>query len=79
MAGFTPQQSREYAEAIRRSIAELRILHELSPEYGRITVSIGVAAVLVDGLREEDIYKLGDDALYQSKAEGRNCVTLFER
>lgn len=79
VAGFTPQQSREYAEAIRRSIAELRIQHELSPEYGRITVSIGVAAVLVDGLREEDIYKLGDDALYQSKAEGRNCVTLFER
>jgi PAS domain S-box-containing protein len=69
----------EYAESIRRSIAELRIQHDLSPEYGRITVSIGVAAVLADGLREEDIYKLGDDALYQSKAEGRNCVTLFEK
>ncbi|QUL52771.1 diguanylate cyclase [Paenibacillus tritici] len=79
VAGFTPSQSREYAESIRRSIAELGIQHDLSPEYGRITVSIGVAAVLVDGLREEDIYKLGDDALYQSKAEGRNCVTLFER
>ncbi|WNS44620.1 diguanylate cyclase [Paenibacillus sp. MMS20-IR301] len=79
VTGFTPQQSRDYAEMIRRSIAELRIQHDLSPEYGRITVSIGVAAVLVDGLREEDIYKLGDDALYQSKAEGRNCVTLFEQ
>ncbi|MBW4083011.1 diguanylate cyclase [Paenibacillus sp. S150] len=76
--GFTPRQSSEYAETIRRSIAELRIEHALSPEYGIITVSIGVAAVRVDLLREEDIYKLGDDALYQSKAEGRNCVTLFQ-
>lgn len=76
--GFTPWQSREYAENIRRSIADLRIEHSLSPEHGIITVSIGVAAVRVDNLREEDIYKLGDDALYQSKAEGRNCVTLFE-
>ena len=78
VTGFTPYQSREYAEGIRRSIAELRIPHDQSPEYGRITVSVGGAAVLVDGLREEDIYKLGDDALYQSKAEGRNCVTLFD-
>ncbi|MEK4515367.1 diguanylate cyclase [Paenibacillus sp. FSL H8-0122] len=78
-AGLTPPESRVFAELIRRSIAELGIQHDLSPEYGRITVSIGVAAVLVDGLREEDIYKLGDDALYQSKAEGRNCVTLFKR
>lgn len=78
-AGLTPPESRVFAELIRRSVAELGIQHDLSPEYGRITVSIGVAAVLVDGLREEDIYKLGDDALYQSKAEGRNCVTLFER
>ncbi|MNO27669.1 Serine/threonine-protein kinase PknB [compost metagenome] len=78
VSGFTPRQSREYAESIRRSIADLRIEHALSTDYGIITVSIGVAAVRVDNVREEDIYKLGDDALYQSKAQGRNCVTLFQ-
>ncbi|MNF04460.1 diguanylate cyclase [compost metagenome] len=50
----------------------------MSPQFGIITVSVGVAAVRVEHVREEDIYKLGDDALYQSKAEGRNRVTLFE-
>ncbi|CQR56720.1 diguanylate cyclase [Paenibacillus riograndensis] len=78
VSGFTPRQSREYAESIRRSIADLRIEHALSTDYGIITVSIGVAAVYVDNVREEDIYKLGDDALYQSKAQGRNCVTMFQ-
>lgn len=78
VAGFTPAESLDYAEWIRTSISDLQIQHDLSPEYGRITVSIGVAAVPAEGLREEDIYKLGDDALYQSKAEGRNCVTLYE-
>ncbi|MNO06539.1 hypothetical protein D3C81_2283490 [compost metagenome] len=50
----------------------------MSPQFGIITVSIGVAAVKVNNVGEEDIYKLGDDALYQSKAGGRNCVTLFQ-
>ncbi|WP_340024342.1 diguanylate cyclase [Paenibacillus sp. FSL K6-1096] len=79
VSGYTPDRSKEYAESIRRNIAELGIRHDRSPEYARITVSIGVASVRADGLREGDIYKLGDDALYQSKAEGRNRVTLFER
>ncbi|MNC44864.1 Response regulator PleD [compost metagenome] len=78
VSGLTPRQSREYAESIRRSIADQRIEHALSTDYGIITVSIGVAAVYVDNVREEDIYKLGDDALYQSKAQGRNCVTMFQ-
>lgn len=78
VSGFTPLQSREYAESIRRSIEELQIPHATSPEYGILTVSVGVAAVRVDNVGEEDIYKLGDDALYQSKAEGRNRVTLFQ-
>ncbi|WP_151734600.1 diguanylate cyclase [Paenibacillus tengchongensis] len=77
--GFTARQSREYAESIRRSVSELRIAHEMSPEHGIITVSIGVAAVQVNRISEEDIYKLGDDALYESKDRGRNCVTLIEK
>ncbi|OKP86898.1 hypothetical protein A3844_12960 [Paenibacillus helianthi] len=78
VSGFTPQQSREYAENIRRSIADLGIEHALSTDYGIITVSIGVATIHVDFIREGDLYKLSDDALYQSKANGRNCVTLFQ-
>ncbi|MDT3426712.1 diguanylate cyclase (GGDEF)-like protein/PAS domain S-box-containing protein [Paenibacillus forsythiae] len=78
-AGLTPEESFEYAEELRRSVEELNIPHEMSPVFGRLTVSVGVAAVRVDGLTEKDIYKLADDALYQSKADGRNRVTLIER
>ncbi|BCG59796.1 diguanylate cyclase [Paenibacillus sp. URB8-2] len=79
VSGLTPGQSFEYAEAIRRSIEELRIRHEMSPVFGCLTVSVGVAAVKVDGLKEKDIYKLADDALYHSKANGKNRVTLLEQ
>ncbi|MDQ0192847.1 diguanylate cyclase [Paenibacillus wynnii] len=79
VTGFTPQQSGQFAEGIRRSIEDLRLEHAMSSKYGIITVSIGVAVVRLEDLREEDIYKLGDDALYQSKASGRNCVTLLNK
>ncbi|AIQ13411.1 diguanylate cyclase [Paenibacillus durus] len=78
VTGLTPEQSFEYADGIRRSVEELNIPHEKSPVFGYLTVSVGVAAVRVDGLTEKDIYKLADDALYQSKADGRNRVTMLE-
>ncbi|WP_379129541.1 diguanylate cyclase [Paenibacillus sp. sgz500958] len=74
---ISPKQSFEYAEGLRKSIEDLRLPHEMSTEYGIITVSVGIAAVKVHNLREEDIYKLADDALYQSKASGRNRVTMI--
>ncbi|UQZ32292.1 hypothetical protein C2I18_01260 [Paenibacillus sp. PK3_47] len=77
--GFTPGQSREFAESIRRSVTDLRIRHEMSPNHEMITVSIGVAVAKMDNLGEEDIYNLADDALYESKAKGRNSVTVFEK
>ncbi|QWU14527.1 PAS domain S-box-containing protein/diguanylate cyclase (GGDEF) domain-containing protein [Paenibacillus sophorae] len=79
VTGLTPEQSFEYADGIRRSVEELNIPHEMSPVFGYLTVSVGVAAVRVDGLTEKDIYKLADDALYQSKADGRNRVTMLEQ
>ncbi|MNN99029.1 diguanylate cyclase [compost metagenome] len=50
----------------------------MSTQFGIVTVSIGIACVRVGDVGEEDVYKLADDALYQSKAEGRNRVTLFQ-
>lgn len=41
-----------------------------------VTVSIGVASWKADQLLE-DVLKLADTALYQSKARGRNCVTML--
>jgi diguanylate cyclase (GGDEF)-like protein len=79
IAGISSGQAYEYAEGIRSNIEGLRIEHIANPLYGVITVSIGVASVQVNGLREEDIYKLADEALYQSKAGGRNKVTMVQQ
>ncbi|GGG01788.1 serine/threonine protein kinase [Paenibacillus albidus] len=79
LTGLRPEQSGEYAEGIRSSIEALQIVHSNNPVHGVVTVSVGVAAVRVDDMREEDIYKLADEALYQSKKGGRNRVTVMER
>ncbi|SET45939.1 diguanylate cyclase [Paenibacillus sp. NFR01] len=74
--GYGPQQAAALAETIRQGIEALQIEHKQSAGVGRVTMSIGVAAVQVGSFSEEDIYKLGDDALYRSKTQGRNRVTL---
>ncbi|MDF2935056.1 MAG: hypothetical protein K0Q90_429 [Paenibacillaceae bacterium] len=79
LPGCHTEDAAAYAESIRSAIADMEIEHAQSPAYKVITVSIGVAAVRVDGLNEEGIYKLADDALYHSKTNGRNCITLVER
>ncbi len=66
------------AETLRRAIAGLAILHHGSA-FGIVTVSIGGAAY--DHLQSGDSDRLplltaADQALYQAKRSGRNCVQL---
>lgn len=58
----------QVAEQIRRKVASISF-----PEVGRLTVSIGVAALKP----EESAYQIisrADRMLYQAKSSGRNCV-----
>ncbi|GGG58605.1 GGDEF domain-containing protein [Pseudohongiella nitratireducens] len=67
MPGSTLEESRVMAERVRQAIAEERF-----PNQG-ITVSIGVSS----RSGEDDIdtlLKRADEALYDAKANGRNCV-----
>jgi len=67
MPGSTLEESRVMAERVRKAIAEERF-----PNQG-ITVSIGVSS----RSGEDDIdtlLKRADEALYDAKANGRNCV-----
>ena len=59
------------AENIRASVAT----HHF-PLVNRVTVSFGLAMVKADDGSEEDAVRRADNALYQAKADGRDCVRV---
>lgn len=64
------------AERICKIIASTKFPFGEKQPMGFISISIGVSAYPQDGETYQDVLKGSDDALYQSKANGRNRVTL---
>ncbi|MDR1909194.1 MAG: GGDEF domain-containing protein [Spirochaetaceae bacterium] len=70
-------EAERVAIKIRHLIADLKIPHERSTVAPHITVSLGLymlrggADATVD-----DLYREADDALYEAKERGRNCIML---
>ncbi len=63
------------AERLRQEIFALHIPSAVSKCADCVTVSIGVASFVPDAsVVELDIIKAADEALYQAKEQGRNCV-----
>lgn len=60
------------AEKLRQLVAATPI--SVGRETLYVTVSIGVTAWLTESLTIEDILRHADEALYQAKRAGRNCV-----
>lgn len=58
-----------------------RMVHERPVKYGNkeisVTISIGIS-LLTPGQNAADWLKRADDALYQAKASGRNCMRVAE-
>ncbi|HEY1271370.1 MAG TPA: diguanylate cyclase, partial [Terriglobales bacterium] len=68
------------ADAVRRANELRNEVKRLKLEYaehllGKITLSVGVVAFPDHGVAAEDLLKLADHCLYQSKAAGRDRVT----
>ena len=74
----TPESATWAAERLRRQVEALAIPHPGNPVAGRVTVSAGVA-LLESGSEDAVGYWLSqaDQALYQAKATGRNCVVVY--
>ena len=65
------------AEKLRKSIMELNIKHKENESYEVLTVSIGICTTkAINTTQLDDLYRKADDALYRSKNNGRNQVTL---
>lgn len=74
----TLEAAREVAEKCRQAVEDLALEHTGNATYGVVTVSMGVACIVPeDGVNYGDLIEMADQALYESKEKGRNCVTLY--
>jgi diguanylate cyclase (GGDEF)-like protein len=71
------RKAREVADQMRRAVAELNIEHHGSSTGRRVTISLGVAAVVPNVNRSpRGALQLADEALYEAKVRGRNRVEI---
>lgn len=68
--------ARERAELFRKKFETL--LHTYEDKQIRATFSVGVASFPIHAGAGESLLVAADEALYRSKAEGRNRVSVFE-
>ncbi len=77
--GPAHEYGRELPEQLRQSVRSLKIPHAASPTDQYLTVSVGVALVMPGSQRSlAGAIQMADEALYQAKEEGRNCVIVKE-
>jgi diguanylate cyclase (GGDEF)-like protein len=75
MPRMSAQKAVAVAENLRLAIAEL--VMPATPGL-QVTVSIGVSEVAERGTGLDSLLASADAALYRAKADGRNCVRLYE-
>ncbi|MBE0688183.1 MAG: diguanylate cyclase [Anaerolineaceae bacterium] len=72
----TLEEAKKIAERIRQAIENLKIHNNGSAV--QTTLSLGVASsTQVDNGTLEDLIQISDQALYRAKADGRNCVRVY--
>jgi diguanylate cyclase (GGDEF)-like protein len=64
-------------ERLRHDIEESAIADPAQQSLERVTVSVGVAAMAGDVVREEELVECADKALYLAKRSGKNRVEVF--
>ena len=67
----------DFATAIREKVEALKIEHSASEVSSYITISIGISSIKGFDITNSDaMYKEADDALYDAKNLGRNCIFM---
>ncbi len=63
------------AEQLRKSMKNLQLQYD-GEMLGPVSLSLGVAVYPFHGETSENLFRAADAALYQAKADGRNCVSI---
>lgn len=77
LPGATPEKARRVAEALRLAIETQAKESIQGTDVMRITSSFGLATVMMGASSLEGLIEQADQALYKSKENGRNRVTLW--
>ena len=76
LPGTELQGAKHVAENLRKAVERKEVINRSSGDnLGQITISLGVAEYVMDET-PEDLIRRADRALYQSKDDGRNRLTL---
>lgn len=73
LPGSSFEQALQVGERVCQRVRDADIAHTDSP-HGRLTVSVGVAAMAPGDIGVEDVLRRADAALYRAKVAGRNQV-----
>lgn len=76
LPNHTPEQTLAAAERLRASIEALGLPHAKSDAAPCVTISLGVVSASAKGHDASWFIERADEALYRSKASGRNRATL---
>jgi diguanylate cyclase (GGDEF)-like protein len=64
-------------EKLRQVFEEFPFPHEESQPGGRLTISMGIATFPADAATPRELLDRADQALYEAKRRGRNCLVLW--
>lgn len=81
-AVITPETPKDgamkLAERLRSNVEEAEFERSEIMPHGKFTLSIGIAAYPEDASTKSELVEKADEALYQAKASGRNCVVAYQ-
>ena len=64
-------------EKVRRAVEKAKIGAERAPGEAGLTVSVGLASLPGDAVRDQQLVERADQALYIAKSLGKNCVKPY--
>jgi diguanylate cyclase (GGDEF)-like protein len=77
LPGASLAATQQRAEELRAGIQSLGVKHD-GQALAQVTISLGVAVFPEHGVSADDIIRAADQALYEAKHSGRNCVVVAQ-